>query len=160
MHTTKNDIPAETRTKVIELLNQQLASLIDLKLQSKLAHWNVKGPSFIALHELFDSIAGLADGFVDDVAERLVALGGVADGTLATVSKKTGLSPYPINISSGREHVDALSTALATAGKSIRAGIDTTTKLGDADSADLLTGISREIDKQLWFVEAHLQADK
>src|SRR5262245_25695858 len=113
MHTTKNDLPAERRARVAQLLNERLADLIDLKLQTKQAHWNVKGPSFIALHELFDKLAEEADEYVDDVAERLVALGGTAHGTVAAVSKHTQLPAYPLQISAGRDHVEALSTALA-----------------------------------------------
>ena len=160
MHKTKNDLPESKRQPIIQLLGDRLADAIDLQLQSKQAHWNVKGPSFIALHELFDSVAGDVTDFVDTIAERIVALGGTADGTLAGVAKRTHLSAYPIEISAGRDHVDALSTALASFGKLAREAIDRATELGDADTADLFTGISREVDKKLWFVEAHLQADK
>jgi len=159
MNPTKNDLPLESRKSLALLLNERLADLLDLQLQAKQAHWNVKGPSFIALHELFDSVAGDAAEFVDTVAERIVALGGIADGTIGGVSQRTKLAAYPSNITSGRDHVNALSTALATAGKAVRAAIDQATELGDADTADLFTGISRDIDKKLWFVEAHLQGD-
>src|ERR1019366_667530 len=98
--------------------------------------------------------------FVDTVAERIVALGGIAEGTIGAVGKRTKLPAYPVNITSGRDHVEALSTALAAVGKSVRAAIDRATELGDADTADLFTGASRDIDKKLWFVEAHLQGDK
>lgn len=160
MHPTKIDIASEKRTPLVQLLNDRLADLIDLQLQAKQAHWNVKGPHFIALHELFDSVAGALTDFVDTVAERVVVLGGIADGTLAGIAKRTHLHPYPLALTSGREHVEALSTALATVGKLIRAAIDQANELGDADAADIFTGISREIDKKLWFVEAHLQGDK
>ena len=160
MNPTKNDLPAEKRASVAQLLNERLADLIDLGLQAKQAHWNVKGPTFIALHELFDSVAEETEEFVDDVAERIVALGGIAEGTIGIVGERTKLAAYPPNITSGRDHVEALSTALATVGKAVRASIDRATELGDADTADLFTGISRDIDKKLWFVEAHLQGDK
>ena len=160
MHPTKNDLPIEKRAALALLLNASLADLIDLGLQAKQSHWNVKGPTFIALHELFDSIAEAVEEFVDDVAERIVALGGIAEGTIGIVSKRTKLASYPVNITSGKDHVEALSTALATVGKSVRSDIAKATDLGDVDSADLLTGISRSIDKNLWFVEAHLQGDK
>ena len=159
MNPTKNDLSAEQRTSLAQLLNERLADLIDLGLQAKQAHWNVKGPTFIALHELFDSVAEEIEVFVDDVAERVVALGGIAEGTIGIVGKRTKLAAYPPNITSGRDHVEALSTALATVGKAVRADIDRATELGDADTADLFTGISRDIDKKLWFVEAHLQGD-
>ena len=160
MNPTKNDLSAEQRTSLAQLLNERLADLIDLGLQAKQAHWNVKGPTFIALHELFDSVAEEIEVFVDDVAERVVALGGIAEGTIGIVGKRTKLAAYPPNITSGRDHVEALSTALATFGKAVRADIDRATELGDTDTADLFTGISRDIDKKLWFVEAHLQGDK
>lgn len=157
MNPTKNDLSLKTRTKIIELLNQSLADLIDLQLQSKQAHWNVKGPQFIALHELFDDVHAKATEFSDIVAERLVALGGTAEGTLAAVGKRTTLAAYSLKITKGKEHVDALSSAIASAGKIIREGIETATDLKDADTADVFTEVSRELDKLLWFVEAHLQ---
>lgn len=159
MNPTKNDLPADKRASLCQLLNERLADLIDLQLQAKQAHWNVKGPTFIALHELFDSVAEETEEFVDTVAERVVALGGIAEGTISMIGQRTKLPAYPPNITSGRDHVEALSTALATFGKAVRADIDRATELGDADTADLFTGISRDIDKKLWFVEAHLQGD-
>jgi len=124
MHPTKNDLPADKRAPLTELLNARLADLIDLQLQVKQAHWNVRGPNFIALHELFDTIAGEVLAFVDDVAERITALGGTAEGTVSAVGKRTKLTPYSLTISSGKDHVAALSTALATAGKLVRAAIN------------------------------------
>jgi len=160
MHPTKNDLPLDTRTKVATLLNARLADAIDFTLQGKQAHWNVKGPQFIALHELFDKVVESAEDWVDDIAERVVALGGVAEGTVGAVGKKTTLAAYPLELVEGQEHVDALSSALAKLGKNVRAAIDEAGKLGDADTADLFTGISRDADKYLWFLEAHLQSGK
>ena len=160
MNPTKNDLPADKRASLCQLLNERLADLIDLQLQAKQAHWNVKGPTFVALHELFDSVAEGTEEFVDTVAERVVALGGIAEGTISIVGQRTKLPAYPPNITSGRDHVEALSTALATVGKAVRTAIDRATELSDADTADLFTEISRDIDKKLWFVEAHLQGDK
>lgn len=157
MNPTKNDLPEKTRAAVSELLNARLADLLDLGLQAKQAHWNVKGPQFIALHELFDSVAAEVTPFIDDVAERIVALGGTAEGTVGVIAKRTTLPAYPTNITSGRDHLEALSSAMAKVAKSIRAAIDQADELHDADTADLFTGISRNLDKQLWFVEAHLQ---
>jgi starvation-inducible DNA-binding protein len=160
MHKTRIDLSAETRTSVIKLLNERLADLIMLKLQTKYAHWNVKGPNFIALHELFDKLAGIVDEQVDTVAERATTLGGTAEGTLASVAKVTSLAEYPTGLTAGRDHVDALASAVAAAGKLIREAIGQSDELGDADTADLFTGISRDLDQQLWFLEAHLQADR
>ncbi len=154
-HETLNDLPETSRTQVIDLLNERLADAIDLQAQAKQAHWNVKGPQFIALHKLFDEIDEAVEQYVDLLAERIVQLGGIAEGTVAIVAGRTELPQYPINISGGAEHVWALSNALAGFGGRIRTAIDETDDLGDADSTDICTEISRGIDKWLWFVEAH-----
>lgn len=143
---------------MVELLNQRLADVLDLGLQAKQAHWNVKGPNFIALHELFDKVADELEGFSDEIAERAVALGGVALGTVQIIAGQSSLAPYPVTLVSGKDHVAALAAALARFGKSSRSAIDMATKAGDADTADLFTGASREVDKLLWLVEAHAQA--
>jgi starvation-inducible DNA-binding protein len=158
MHRTKNDLGREEREKVVEILNARLADVIDLKTQAKQAHWNVKGHHFIGLHELFDKVAVAAEAHTDLIAERVTALGGTALGTARVVAQKSTLSEYPLEIFDGEAHVDALSTAMAEFGKNVRRGIDETDELGDADTADLFTEISRELDKLLWFVEAHIQA--
>ena len=160
MFDTRNDLPPATRTKVIELLNARLADAIDLGAQSKHAHWNVKGPHFIALHELFDKVAENVEEHIDTIAERVTALGGTAHGTLAAVARATSLKPYPENLSEGVAHLKALAAALAAFGAKVRAASDESGKLGDADTADLFTGISRDVDKYLWFLEAHLHAKR
>jgi starvation-inducible DNA-binding protein len=160
MFKTKNDLPEATRIKAIELLNARLADCKDLQTQTKQAHWNVKGPHFIGLHELFDKINEAVEEYVDEIAERAVQLGGVAGGTARIVAKRSTLPEYPINASDGRSHVEALSTALAAFGKGARRAIDDANEFGDLDTADLFTEVSRGIDKWLWFVEAHLQADR
>jgi len=160
MFKTKHDLPEATRAKAVELLNARLADCIDLQTQTKHAHWNVKGPNFIALHELFDQINEAVEDYVDDIAERAVQLGGVAEGTARMVAKLTSLSEYLASAVDGRSHVEALSTALAAFGKAARTAIDQANELGDLDTADLFTEVSRGIDKWLWFVEAHLQAER
>ena len=157
MHRTKNDLPEGTRTKIVELLNGCLADAIDLMLRSKQAHWNVKGPTFIALHELFDKVNEEVEEYVDLIAERATALGGVAEGTVQAISKRTSLTEYPVGIADARDHLEALSLSLAAFGKSVRRAIDQAMELHDADTADVFTEISRGIDKHLWLVEAHLQ---
>jgi starvation-inducible DNA-binding protein len=157
LHKTKNDLPEPTRTKVCEILNSRLADAIDLYSQVKQAHWNVKGTNFISLHELFDKIGEVIENGVDEIAERAVALGGTAEGTIRAAAKKSTLSEYSLTITDGKDHVQALSTALAHFGKGVRKAIDETTELRDADTADLFTGISRDTDKYLWMLEAHLQ---
>ena len=160
MFKTKNDLPEEARVKAIELLNARLADCIDLQTQCKQAHWNVKGPNFISLHLLFDKINDDVENYVDEIAERAVQLGGVAEGTARMVAKRSSLAEYPASAADGRSHVEALSSALAAFGVGARKGIDEANELGDLDTADLFTEVSRGIDKWLWFVEAHAQADR
>lgn len=160
MHNTRNDLPANNRKKLIELLNARLADAVDLATQVKQAHWNVKGPSFIALHKLFDEVHDAVDAAVDEIAERAVMLGGTAMGTARIAAKSSTLKEYPHDISDGLDHVNALADALARFGKCVREAIDQAEELDDKDTADLFTGVSREADKYLWFVEAHVQAKK
>ena len=160
MFKTKNDLSEATRVKTIELLNARLADCKDLQTQVKQAHWNVKGPNFIALHELFDKVNGAVEEYVDEIAERAVQLGGVAEGTARMVAKRSSLPEYPANAVDGRSHVEALSTALAAFGKAARKAINDANDVGDLDTADLFTEVSRGIDKWLWFIEAHLQAER
>jgi len=155
---TKNDLPHDARVQVVELLGQRLADCIDLQSQCKQAHWNVKGPNFIALHKLFDEINEEVENYVDLIAERIVQLGGVAEGTVRAVAAKSALIDYPLALSSGEEHVAALSDSLSLFGRTARMGIEEMNELEDADSADILTEVSRGIDKWLWFVEAHQQS--
>jgi starvation-inducible DNA-binding protein len=157
LYDTKHDLGESTRREVIHTLNQRLADAIDLQGQAKQAHWNVKGPNFIALHKLFDDVHGAVDEYVDLLAERVVQLGGIADGILRSVADRSTLPDYPPTAASGDEHVEALSTSLARFAHSTRLGIEELDTLGDAVSADLLTEISRGSDKWLWFVEAHRQ---
>ncbi|OYT70195.1 MAG: DNA starvation/stationary phase protection protein Dps [Chloracidobacterium sp. CP2_5A] len=160
LHATQIDLPEEIRVSVIQLLNQSLATALDLKTQVKQAHWNVKGPQFVALHGLFDEMAGELDGFVDDIAERVTALGGAALGTARVAAAVSALPEYPADIQDGLDHVRALADRYAPFAKRVRAAIAEADELGDADTADLYTGISRAIDKRLWFLEAHLQAPR
>jgi starvation-inducible DNA-binding protein len=160
MFRTKNDLSEAIRVKAVDLLNARLADAIDLQTQTKQAHWNVKGPNFIALHELFDKVNEAVEDYVDDIAERAVQLGGVAEGTARMVAKRSSLSEYPANAVDGRSHVEALSSVLAAFGKAARKAINDADGLGDLDTADLFTEISRGLDKWLWFVEAHLQGER
>ena len=160
MYETENDISLERRSELNALLNQRLASAVDLQMQMKQAHWNVKGPSFIGLHELFDKVAGAVESYVDKIAERIVQLGGIAEGTVRLAASRTRLPEYPLAIADGMAHVEGVARALSTFGKEARATIDEANALDDADTADLFTEISRGIDKWLWFVEAHSQATK
>lgn len=155
LHPTKNSMDAGTRQKIVTLLNARLADAIDLQLQAKQAHWNVKGPNFIGLHELFDDLAEAIEKYVDDIAERAVALGGTAEGTTQAVAEGTSLAPYPVAAQDWSKHVDRVSSALAAFGARVREAIDTADDLEDKDTADLFTDVSRAVDKWTWFVEAH-----
>ncbi|MBI1252116.1 MAG: DNA starvation/stationary phase protection protein Dps [Alphaproteobacteria bacterium] len=156
MPKTRIDVPDNTRKAMVALLNARLADAMDLRSALKQAHWNVKGPSFIALHELFDQIAGRTTDFIDDIAERAVTLGGQAIGTVQEAAKNSTLEPYPVDINAEKEHVKAVADRLAAFGKLVRDAIDQADEANDKDTADLFTGVSRQIDKDLWFVEAHL----
>lgn len=158
MYKTGNDLPIKERTELNTLMNLRLASAIDLQLQMKQAHWNVKGPSFIGLHELFDKIDEAVESYVDMIAERIVQLGGIAEGTVRVAASRSRLGEYPLTLSDGMAHVDAVATALSTFGQEARATIGEAEELNDAATADLFTEVSRGIDKWLWFVEAHSQA--
>jgi len=160
LYETENDISKKRRSELNALMNLRLASLVDLQMQMKQAHWNVKGPSFIGLHELFDKVAEAVEEYVDLIAERIVQLGGIAEGTVRVAASSTRLPEYPLQIAEGMAHVEAVARALSTFGQEARKTIDEVNALDDADTADLFTEISRGIDKWLWFVEAHSQAAK
>src|SRR5437667_5902397 len=160
MYETENDISQKRRSELNALMNQRLADAIDLQTQMKQAHWNVKGPHFIGLHELFDKIDEAVEAYVDLIAERIVQLGGIAEGTVRVAAERSRLEEYPLDIADGHAHVEAVSKALSTFGREVRKTIDEADELQDADTADMFTEISRGIDKWLWFVEAHSQASK
>jgi len=160
MYETENDIPEQRRAELNALMSQQLANAVDLQTQMKQAHWNVKGPHFIGLHELFDQIDEAVEGYTDLIAERIVQLGGIAEGTARVAAGRSRLEEYPLDIAEGRAHVEAVAKALSTFGEEARKTIDLVDELGDADTADIFTEVSRGIDKWLWFVEAHAQATR
>src|SRR5580658_4844568 len=158
MYETENDISQKSRLELNALMNQRLADAVDLQMQMKQAHWNVKGPHFIGLHELFDQIDEAVESYVDLIAERIVQLGGIAEGTARSAAARSRLEEYPLTIADGHAHVEAVAKALSTFGEEARKTIDEADGLDDADTADIFTEISRGIDKWLWFVEAHSQA--
>jgi starvation-inducible DNA-binding protein len=158
MFPTRIDLSEETRSRVCDLLNQQLADVFDLYSQTKQAHWNVKGRDFIQLHKLFDELATVLQGPIDEIAERITTLGGVAKGTVRMAASNSKLPDYPLDATEGMHHVRLLSDRWAVFARSIRAAIDTSDEWGDKATSDLCTEITREIDKGLWFLEAHLIA--
>ena len=156
MHSTHNTLHEDIRAQSVELLNKHLAAAIDLYGQLKQAHWNVRGPGFIAVHRLFDEVAAVVDSHADLIAERTAGLGGVAQGTIQLASKRSFLVPYSLGIADVAEHVFAVASALAAFGQSIHEAVGLATGYGDTDTADLLTQISRAIDQQLWLVESQV----
>jgi starvation-inducible DNA-binding protein len=104
MFETRNDLPGESREKVIELLNARLADSFDLYSQLKQAHWSVRGPDFIQLHELYDTVAESVLGFVDEIAERATSLGGLATGTVRMAAEASALEEYPLEATSDLVH--------------------------------------------------------
>lgn len=155
---TRNDLMREVRIEMISLLNQQLADMFDLYSQVKQAHWNVKGPQFIALHELFDRLAEELQAHVDLVAERATALGGKALGTVRMSAANSRLQECDLDVTDSMFIVEAVADRYATLSASTRRGIENAENHGDAATADLLTEVSRGLDKALWFLESHIQA--
>jgi starvation-inducible DNA-binding protein len=158
MYLTKNTLSEKVRTQICDILQDHLSNSLDLTTQAKQAHWNVKGPDFISLHVLFDNVAESSEDYIDMIAERIVQLGGIADGTLKSTAKRTEMPDYPLDISAGHDHVNALARTLAAYGEKIHLAIAEADDLVDQATADIFTQIFREVDKYLWFLEAHLQA--
>jgi starvation-inducible DNA-binding protein len=154
---TRIDLSFDVRSQMIKLLNQQLADTFDLYSQTKQAHWNVKGPQFYPLHELFDKLAAELVGYVDLIAERATALGGLAEGTVRQSATNSRLAEYPAELMDSLPTVAALAERYAALAASTRAALGAADSAGDADTADLFTEVSRGLDKALWFLEAHLQ---
>lgn len=157
MHATRNDLPSNTKTTVIALLNRNLAATIDLALITKQAHWNIKGPQFIAVHELLDKFRGELDEHVDTIAERAVQLGGTAYGTTQDVVKESSLKAYPTDIYAVHDHLAALIERYGDVANLLRQSIKDADEAGDDNTADIFTAASRSLDKALWFLEAHVQ---
>jgi starvation-inducible DNA-binding protein len=156
---TKNDLPSNARSAVISLLNENLAAAIDLALATKQAHWNLKGPQFIAIHEMVDGFRTELDDHVDAMAERVVQLGGTALGSLQSVSQATKLKPYPTDIHAVPAHLVELIERYGAVANMVRRGIDGSAAAGDPTTADIFTAASRALDKALWFLEAHLPGE-
>jgi starvation-inducible DNA-binding protein len=154
---TRNDLPPDTRAAVADQLNQHLADLTDLFTQTKHAHWNVKGRQFYALHQLFDDLAEKVEDAVDEVAERVTALGGLARGTARAAAENSRLEEFPVDSISAEDVLRVMADRYAAAAGHVREGIDQADEQGDQGSADLLTGVVRMLDQALYFIESHLQ---
>lgn len=157
MKTPAIALKANARSTVIDLLNARLADSIDLALATKQAHWNLKGPNFIAVHEMLDPMRAAIDTHVDVMAERIAQLDGTPLGTVQTVAAATALDAYPTDIKKVPDHLSALANRFAQLANQVREDIDAADEAGDADSADILTAFSRELDKDLWFIKSHLE---
>lgn len=157
-YSTGIDIGGHVRATLVTLLNDRLADAVDLFNQTKFAHWNVKGLHFIALHELFDAIAERVEEHCDLLAERVVALGGVAEGTTRQAAGHSSIGEYDLTAVDGERHVRALIHQVAQLASTVRSAISKAAEAGDPTTADLFTEISRALDKDLWFLEAHIQA--
>ncbi|WP_137284377.1 DNA starvation/stationary phase protection protein Dps [Halorussus salinisoli] len=151
-------LPDETRQAVVGMLNQSLADTTDLMTQSKFAHWNVKGMNFYQLHLLFDEIAETFEDHADVIAERATALGGEATGTVRVAAANSRIPEIPPDVTTGPEYVAALVERVGIHANNLRAEIEAAVEHDDEDTADMYTELSRETDKQLYFLEAHLQA--
>ena len=156
-YSTRIEIPERIRTKIGEILNQTLVDTLDLKTQFKQAQWNVKGMNFYQLYQLFEEIATKLEVYIDLVAQRATALGLVAVGTVRNAAQKSRIPEYSLKVSDGRDHLTELADRLALYAKLVRTAIAQTSDLGDRDTSDIYTEISRTADKYLWFIEAHLQ---
>lgn len=157
LHTTNNDTKSNAKAASMECLQARLADGIDLALITKQAHWNLKGPQFIGVHEMLDGFRTEQDNWVDMMAERITQLGGTARGTVQEVGRETSLEPYPTDIYAIADHIKALIDRYARFANAVRQNIDDTDEAGDPSTADLFTEVSRGMDKQLWFLEAHAQ---
>ncbi len=157
VHKTRIALESNAKKVSIDVLNARLADAIDLALLTKQAHWNLKGPQFIAIHEMLDQFRATLNGHVDTVAERVVQLGGMAQGTSQIVAQKSTLKPYPTDISTTKDHLAALIERYGTAANAVREAIALTDEAGDATTSDIFTAFSRDLDKSLWFLEAHVQ---
>lgn len=157
MKTPSIALKSNAKSTVVDILNARLADAIDLALITKQAHWNLKGPNFIAVHEMLDPMRTTIDTHVDIIAERIAQLDGIALGTSQVVAKATALASYPTDIRKAPDHLAALAERFATLANQVREDIDATDEAGDADAADILTAFSRDLDKNLWFIKSHLE---
>ncbi len=155
---THIDFSPETRQKLIGVLNQQLASTLDLYTQTKHAHWNVKGLNFFQLHELFDDLSKDAFEYIDTIAERATALGGYALGTIRMAAANSNLPEYPKDAIEGRQHLEALIERWSRYAADNRRALDAAQNEDDQATADIFTDVARSVDKDLWFLDAHLQS--
>jgi starvation-inducible DNA-binding protein len=156
MYKSPSHLPEDARRTLVDTLNAVLADGLDLHGQIKVAHWNIKGPQFAALHPLFETFAvGLAV-HTDGIAERAVTLGGRALGTARHVAKTSRLDDYPRDTTRDLDHVALLADRFGLFLAGVRAARTTADQLADTDTVDLLTAIVTEFEKHAWFLRASL----
>lgn len=143
------------RKELMELLNKHVTNLTDLFIQTKLAHWNVRGPRFIAYHEFFDDLAGRLPESIDMLAEQVGTLGGTAGKPIQFMAQETSVPAWRLEDSKDIVVIEALTERWAIVANSLREAIDVAEGI-DANTADLFTEVSRQLDKDLWFLESHL----
>lgn len=154
---TRIDVDSKTRAEMVRCLNVLLAEASDATMQAKTAHWNVKGPHFYQLHKLFDDIYERLSEHVDAIAERIATLGGEVRGRLGDAASATRLPPFPEDLADGMAFVSALADALGGFADGLREGSDAADEAEDEVTADMLDGITAAVDKDIWFLEAHLR---
>jgi len=157
MYKSPSHLPEDTRVKIADALNARLADGLDLHSQIKVAHWNIKGPNFAALHPLFETFAVALANYNDEIAERAVTLGGRAYGTARHVAKSSKLVEYPQETTRDLEHVKNLAERFEAYLDGARTSRETADKLGDADTVDLFTRLVQEFEKHAWFLRASLE---
>jgi starvation-inducible DNA-binding protein len=156
-HASGSPLPEEAREDAVGALQACLVDGIDLYSQLKVAHWNVKGPQFAALHAQFDSFARSVDAHNDAVAERVVALGGTARGTVREAARGSSLPEYPPDAVRDMEHVRLLVERFREYMATLREARDMCGARGDVGSVDMLTAIVTDFEKHAWFLLASLE---
>ena len=156
MYKTPSQLPEAARTELVRTLNERLADGLDLHSQIKVAHWNVRGPQFPALHPLFEQFADQLAAHNDAIAERAVTLGGLAVGSTRAVAKTSRLPDYPADTTRDLDHVKLLAERFEAYLAGVRESRGIGEKLGDTDTVDLLTGVITEFEKNSWFLRATL----
>lgn len=158
MYKSPSQLPEEARVTISDVLNARLSDGLDLHSQIKVAHWNIKGPNFAALHPLFETFAVALANYNDEIAERAVTLGGRAYGTVRHAAKTSKLSEYPQETTRDLEHVKLLADRFEKYLEGARDSRTTAEKLGDADTVDLFTRLVQEFEKHAWFLRASLES--
>lgn len=156
MYKTPSHLSEASRTELVRTLNARLADGLDLHSQLKVAHWNVRGPQFPALHPLFEQFAIQLATYNDSIAERAVTLGGLAAGTARHVAKTSRLSEYPQDTTRDLDHVRLLAERLDVYLVGARESREIAQKLADEESVSLLTDVITDFEKNAWFLRATL----